>query len=266
LATTGLQADLDAALQYIDAPAVNRHFRAPRAGEPPNSPHLATIAGLAKTFLIPGNHDRYQNNKGNAGGVLFDQTFASYWARNTHGVIASILEKPVPGSSFNEVEHLALIGVDACLQLNAHASGALGHLGQGYVYANTLAELQAKTKFARTQYPDIAVIWVVHFPPRLVKSTEQLLRYNLIEQASNSLRVNLILSGHTHENYVYPAGIGTAVWNGGSATQFAESRGNWIQCLDVEVLNDRFVAATRRNYSWDTNMGDFQKTGPDEHL
>jgi hypothetical protein len=266
LATTGLQADLDAALQYIDAPPVNGHFRAPRTGEPPNGPHLATIAGLAKTFLIPGNHDRYQNNGGDAGGMLFDQVFASYWARNTHGVIASILEKPVPGSSSNEVEHLALIGVDACLRQNSHANGIGRHWGQGHVYSNTSTELEAKTNFARARYPDIAVIWVVHFPPHLVGATEQLLHHDLIEKASKRLRVSLILSGHTHENHVYPAGAGSTIWNGGSATQFAESRGNWIQCLDVEIVKNRFVKATRRNYSWDTNMGDFQQTGLDQYL
>ena len=88
---------------------------------------------------------------------------------------------------------------------------------------------------------------------------EALRHYQLIEQASRQLGVAVILSGHTHYNRAYPAGRGSAIWNGGSATQYAESKGNWVQLLKIEVANNRLVQASRQNYNWkiQNSMHDF---------
>lgn len=266
LATTGQQDDLDAALQYIDAPPAKDFYRAPAPGEEDDSAHLATVAELANLcFLIPGNHDRYKNNSGNAGGTRFDAVFNKYWSNNTHGVIASIIEKPATASSFDQLERLALVGADGCLRRRADAPmlGAFER-SQGFVYPNTLTALKEKTIEARRQFPGITVIWVIHFPPHgNVSWYERMFEYENVEAASKVLNVSVILSGHTHENLVYPVGLGSTIWNGGSATQYAESRGNWIQYLEIEIVKSRLIRAERVNYQYNDNTGNFDQVSSD---
>jgi predicted phosphodiesterase len=255
LATTGLQEDLEAAFRYVDVPPASTYFRAPALGERRDSPHLATIAELAeKCILVPGNHDRFQNDKCEAGGKLFDTIFKKYWASNTDGVVATIIPKPFSGPGpppADGLERLAIIGADGCLRDVADASFKWMQMSQGYVYDDTEKALIAKTEEARRKFPDIVVIWVIHFPPHVTVPLYEVLRnYHLIERASRRLGVAVILSGHTHDNRVYDAGSGSAIWNGGSATQYAEGKGNWIQILQIEVTNNRFVRASRQNYKW----------------
>jgi 3',5'-cyclic AMP phosphodiesterase CpdA len=256
LATTGIQDDLEAAFRYVDTPPALRYFGDALPGIPRDSPHLATIAGLAKhCLLIPGNHDRYMDNGGEAGGKVFNRVFKKYWKGNKDGVIGIIIPKPAAGpagASADGFERLAIIGGDGCLRDAAHASLPTYQWTQGYLYPDTEEEFKAKTLEARRQFPDIAVIWVIHFPPHpSVPSREAMRRYDLIAQASDQLGVAIILSGHTHLNRAYPPGTASAIWNGGSATQFAEKRGNWVQFIKIEVANNRLVSASRQNFKWE---------------
>jgi predicted phosphodiesterase len=256
LATTGLPGDLETAFRYVDAPPAFQHFRAPAPGERRGTQHLATIAELAQNcILVPGNHDRFKNNNCEAGGRLFDSIFGKYWAGNTDGVVGKIISKPASKSGpapADGLERLAIIGADGCLRKTAHASFKWMQKSQGYLYDDTEKALRDKTDEARRQFPDIAVIWVIHFPPHPTLPLYEVLRnYHLIEQASQQIGVAVVLSGHTHHNQVYPAGSGSAIWNGGSATQHAESRGNWIQSLKIEVANNQFVRASRQSYRWE---------------
>ena len=197
LATTGLQEDLDAAFRYVDAPPASTYYQTPAAGERRAGPHLATIAGLAqKCVLVPGNHDRFQNNKCEVGGELFDTVFKKYWAGNKAGVLDTIISKPFSGSGpapSDGLEQLAIIGADGCLRDAEQASSGWMQMGQGYVYPDTEDELIAKTEDARRQFPDITVIWVIHFPPHVsVPLWEVLRNYHLIERASQQLGVAVI--------------------------------------------------------------------------
>ena len=73
IACVGLLEDLRAGLDYLISPAV------------PGVPYLnnqfkPTLSELkVPIFLLPGNHDRYRDHFGKAGGELFDQVFSVHW-------------------------------------------------------------------------------------------------------------------------------------------------------------------------------------------
>jgi predicted phosphodiesterase len=253
LATTGLRDDLDPAFDYVDTAPTNNYYRDARGGEQRVGAHLATIADPSKPcFIVPGNHDRFKNNGCRSGGKLFDTVFDKYWARQTNGVVASILTKL---NAAGEEERLAIIGVDGCLRRRSDATSIVHEMSQGYFYIDALDALRDKTEAARRMYPDIAVVWVVHFPPHHTVSLMETMRdggFMWAESRNINPNVSMILSGHTHQNQVFPAGAGCTIWNGGSVTQCAEKRGNWLQYLEIEVLGNRFVRATRQNYKWKT--------------
>jgi hypothetical protein len=117
----------------------------------------------------------------------------------------------------------------------ARALQPLAQLGQKSPKAG-IVRGPHQTEAARNAYPDIVVVWFIYFPPNPdIVLHECLLNYDLVEQASKTYGVAVVLSGHTHRNIVYPARNGCEIWNGGSATQFSEPKGNWIQLLKFEV-------------------------------
>ncbi|MHC2585405.1 metallophosphoesterase family protein [Bradyrhizobium diazoefficiens] len=260
LATTGMQTDLEAALRYIDTAPASTYFRSPARGQHAADDDLATIAGLAAHYLVvPGNHDRFENNNCDAGGTHFDSVFAKYWSGSkTRGVTGKIIEKATSQAAGSSLERLAIFCVDGCLRDPAHAKPKLAQKSQGAVYRETAIELKTRTEAARQMFPDISVIWVIHFPPHYsIPPREAMRHYFHIEQASRSLNVDVILSGHTHVNFVYPADRASLIWNGGSATQFAEGHGNWIQLLDIDVAKNQIQQASRYNYRYLPKTDDF---------
>jgi hypothetical protein len=267
LATTGLKEDLNVALNYIDSNPTRLWYRSPTADEPPTLPlrHRATLKGLADLcLLVPGNHDRFKNNDCDAGGIEFDTVFDAFWAKNLNGVIATVIPKK-KSEEDNASDYLALIGADGCLRSGSDATDPWLHqMCQGYLYNNTFEAMKLKTEEAQRLYPGVVVVWFIHFPPTgIVHSWERLRYYERLEQASKTYNVAFVLSGHTHLKEVYPAKLGSTIWNGGSATQFAEKRGHWIHFLQLEVTQGMLIRATRDNFLWDNNIGNWRKESAD---
>jgi predicted MPP superfamily phosphohydrolase len=251
LATTGIPDDLRTAFKYIDGPATNLYYRDPEPQEAHKGrQHFATISGLARRcILIPGNHDRYKSNYGEPAGAEFNNVFDKYWNKHIEGVVGTVLSKPSNGT----LECLAVIGADACLRDEKHATPFCS-MSQGYAYPEMRDALVNKTKAIREVHPNIAVIWFIHFPPWPVFPALRMLQYQIIAKASADWGVAVVLSGHTHLNTVLQPTVGTTIWKGGSATQYRERKGHWIQYLEVEVQSDRIVGATRTNLRW-TRIG-----------
>jgi 3',5'-cyclic AMP phosphodiesterase CpdA len=269
LATTGIKDDLEAALRYIDTAPSYLWYRRPNPGDGPATQHLATLKNLARhCLLIPGNHDRFQSNNCEPGGQVFDTVFDSYWRKNVNGVVGKIIPKPATSANTTSpVERLAILGADCCLRSSADASFAWTEKSQGYVHDDTIKALISKTEDARKKHPGIVVVWFIHFPPRVFPLHYVLRNYHLIEQASKTLDVAVVLSGHTHKNEPFAAGAGSAIWNAGSATQYAEPNGNWFQILEFEITNDNLVRATRRNFQWEVRGSThdfFEDPNPDK--
>lgn len=192
LATTGLVEDLKAALAFVNEPAI-RGVRSEQG--------TATLAAAGlDVFLVPGNHDRYASEFGEAGGIGFDEVFANFWERGAR--VQSVLFEA-------EAENLAVIGADfslACTD-DARTPCVIGRLGQGRVYGHILTELQSTTVELRREYPKIGIIWAVHFPPSAPRNSRGLHLingHNLISSA-RAHDVHHILAGHIHTDLTYMA-------------------------------------------------------------
>ena len=151
LAATGRRADLQRAVEYIDAK--------PSAGFLSESRRPTLHGGGLPIVLMPGNHDRYQGLWGAAGGTSFDDVFQQYW-KVGQGVQYCLINNP-------DIEDcLAIILGDFSLASCRDADPpAPGCLGQGLAYQNVIDRMTSLTASVRDKDPAAAVIWAVHFAP-----------------------------------------------------------------------------------------------------
>lgn len=240
IATIGTKKSIDAAYEYVASPYRTAYL---------TSKQSPTLGGnKARIFLVPGNHDRYQNMLGATGARYFDKAFGKYWPRNSF-VSSRVIDK--------NGDVVALVAGDFCLQNDDDAYG-LNRLGRGQAYQVVVDAMIAKTIELREKYLGVIVLWVIHFPPTSLKDAKLLLiDYELVEGAAARLGVSLILSGHLHQNEVMQTQYGTPILAAGSLCSYDDDGNNWAHVINIEVKNSRVLLCEKIDYRWDDAAQDF---------
>jgi 3',5'-cyclic AMP phosphodiesterase CpdA len=87
LATTGLDEDLKIAQGYINTPAQRQYL---------TENGTATLNfSRARIFLMPGNHDRFDDLRATAGGTNFNTVFLGLWGLSDHEISWALLKSPM---------------------------------------------------------------------------------------------------------------------------------------------------------------------------
>jgi UDP-2,3-diacylglucosamine pyrophosphatase LpxH len=244
LATTGLAEDLNIALSFLNAP--------PAAGVTSAQGMPTLAASGLNVFLLPGNHDRYATELGGSGGTDFDDVFIQFW-ENGSRVQAAIIER--------DGEKLGVIASDFALTQSSHSDVPyIRRLGQGRVYPEVLQMLEQTTVELRDEYPEIGIIWAVHFPPNAPGQSDWLGLINgrrLVALAKKQ-GIHHILAGHIHTDLTYEASAKPTlyVYCAHSACSVSTDGGNGFQVLEIEVVGPR-IAITERAYHWDDSIDEF---------
>lgn len=242
IATTGLDDDLAPAFEFVDKAAVQYWLTADRK---------PSLQGTGRqVFLLPGNHDRYDDNIATAGGLRFDVMFQRYWRTTNQRVQRIVIRKKSDG------QRLALIAADFSLarSRDAQSPTRLNRYGQGRAYASRVNQLVNVTNQTRKEYKNVVVIWVMHFPPLPAeKQALNLIDHSNVQNAAINCNVPLIVAGHVHRPGIDSFG-GVHVWSAGSATSVDTGHGNWVHILDFEITNGSLKSFTRTDYHWDQSQ------------
>jgi 3',5'-cyclic AMP phosphodiesterase CpdA len=238
IATSGSRENLLVASELIDSTPFRRYVNANRR------PTLAK----ARRVLIPGNHDRFHGNAPYLpNNLAFDGTFRRHW-RNSRVNTLVVLKHRADSTL------LAVIGADFSLRRRRDATYPLfGYLGQGRVYGGTLKALQAETKRVQGKYEAVEIIWAVHFPaqfPKLARALK-LIDGGKLLSAAKAMKVQYILSGHTHVPSDYSPLSGVEVLCAGTAMEF----GSHSQCIHMREFDVSSgpggISHSQTQYNWD---------------
>lgn len=244
LATTGRLEFLRAAHSFTNSIPQRKYIN--DRGEP-------TLKGSSDCMLLmPGNHDRYRDNKGNAGSNNFEFVYEGPedWPAGQGQVLHRVIE--------NDTGRLAIVAADFCLRQNSDA----GHIvrinrwGRGKAYADTIARLISRTTDIRNRFSPVGVVWAVHFPPS--EDTPSHYRLNdahLLIEAAEKSGINLLLAGHLHESLVRKVGKDIHVLCAGSLSSLGDRY--WIHFLELEVAGDSVAHCIRADYAWDDDAQDY---------
>src|SRR5262249_34878747 len=156
---------------------------------------------------------------------------------------------------------LGIIGADFTLRAEGDASfpTRLMRYGQGYAYDDLKDRVVEKTDNLRARYPDIGIIWMIHFPPSrecagFCGYKEMRYHHKIVEAAANS-NVKLILAGHIHERKKIRLGELDIVC-AGSGCLFAETGGNWLHHLEIKVERGVAIIVKKTDYQWNDAAAD----------
>jgi 3',5'-cyclic AMP phosphodiesterase CpdA len=255
LAETGRRKHLQTARDFLFADVGPISPYHSRTGRP-------TLQGAeCDIFLMPGNHDRYWDFRGDPGCHRFDNVFKAHWEPGLCGVAGYII--PVPQSDYR----LAIIAADCCLKKPSDAApqGQREIWGQGKVHTdaehNIVAALKTATATARAlPGGHTVVIWAIHFPPSndaQIAPCLRLLDHEKILDLAEQLNVRLILSGHIHEQMqLEPRTNGPSIWVAGTATArwFRSIPSHMVHIVQIAIDGRRpaRVKVTRRNFIFTT--------------
>lgn len=191
LATTGAKPDIEQAAKYLGGVAI------PGSCDVDNPPFKFPVDRLA---VFPGNHDRYAGRYCVPSSVEFEHGahFGSTWdvPAKKHGDARAEVNSTV----FRKAgAKLAVVGADFSYPAQAFPKilYPLKYLGCGRVADHIIDAMVTETK--RLQSEECAVLWATHFPPVKSKRTLQLHGFERVVEAAVSCKVNLVLSGHTHQ-------------------------------------------------------------------
>lgn len=267
IATTGAVVDLNRAIDFFNTPPNVSFFPWLNYKREP------TIQAFNKPIIIvPGNHDRFLNISGWPG-KLFYKYFHSYWEEGPGGIQSYFLPDKT-----NPI--LAVISSDFSLNNISHASFPLGHLGQGRVYKKRLKKLIKKTREIYNVYPSCAIIWMIHFAPKLEYSlkfknyqnnrlpniSKRLLKVikteglqligddNLIKMAKK-VKIKYIFCGHTHINDYYLVGKNKniCIHCAGTSTCLSTNHKTTIHLKEIIIKNAEVIKIKTRNLWWDSD-------------
>lgn len=207
-------------------------------------------------LVIPGNHDRFKYDLGKFENENYDDVFDKeqhfsnykYWEKGKK-LHYNIVQN-------HEQEKMAFIGVDFSIRKCSDAA-KIDNIGKGEIDLNLLTKLEQKTKHAQDK--NIAVAWVVHFPPEFGgdKKLEFIGGRYLIELAEE-IGVYHILCGHQHQYATYKIGKVNII-TAGSISSF-ESRSEFNEiCFDInegEILDFKVTSYYEDSSNYET-VGNF---------
>jgi len=232
LATTGRRNDQIKAWQLV-ADSGNHNGESLAAIGPP-------------VHVMPGNHDRYGGIPIVAPtyGTEFDVVFTSWKASR------GVQRFPSIGSR-NGKEQLEVVAAD----FTRPNASPLPHAwplpidGTGEVDVPTLDNLERTTMNLNSS----AVLWAVHFPPRLgadcpkelhtVSLNHRLVGGDAVLARAAKCGVFGVICGHVHNNCSYIDRTGVRVSVAGSASQFKTRFGHWAHLLEFDVDGGVILAA-----------------------
>jgi hypothetical protein len=228
LATTGETPDLSAAFKYLNGPILAEWWQ-------DDLTQTASLATVAKRFLLPGNHDRFKGKWYRPGNRLFDSVFDLLW-KAKNGVMAVTRTK--------EKETLGIVLVD--LSLRSVLDGTKfrrlyrvgGIWGQGMVYDDTLDTLKAETE--RLIKDGCHVIWATHFEPNNIVKNLELIGAEKIIKLAEKLKIKHIFCGHLHRllnSRVQKTSV--EIHCVGSATQVTEEYDNSVNSITINIKNKK---------------------------
>jgi hypothetical protein len=240
LATTGIATDISAAHRFIASPPTAGFYSAPR------TPTLAFIDGSI-IQMIPGNHDKFDDDLGTPNGRNFELRFNSYMPNFSSGVGHWMDEKQSQRLGFILADFTLLTRFDA-------TDKVVGAFGQGRVYQDVLDELTDRTLRLRRETPDISLVWIIHFAPYDCGHSIQLLDFDRFVDAALRLKIAATLCGHTHRSFktVIDDHI---VYCSGSAGSVDKEHDARIHLLHFDVGEDCRV--TRDNFIWNRARHEF---------
>ena len=246
LATTGTNADLQVAREFTNSKSVNAYL---------NSGSKPSLQGCSRPiFAMPGNHDRYRDNKGRPGSVHFDLVFPEIWGSDHRNFNQTVLAKGILG------DRLALVAVDFCLRTanDASAPRHFNRLGQGKAYEDLVDELMNRTSVLRSKYENLIVAWIMHFPPvALPQRSLELQERERVQNAAIDAGIPVILAGHIHESRTERI-HDTRIWCAGSGTSVeAKGIGNSIHLIDFIIDKGTLKSVDKVDYVWSQVRGDF---------
>ena len=157
---------------------------------------------------------------------------------------------------------LAVIAADFTLRADNDASNPkrLMRYGQGFAYDDIVSKLVSKTTDLKGRFPNIGIIWTIHFPPTKECAGFcghlELRHHNRVIQAAHNSKVNLILSGHIHDRKSIKLSELNIVC-AGSACVFEEEKGNWLHILEIQVENGATQVLKKTDYQWSDVDADF---------
>jgi len=245
IATTGSWPDLGAADDFLHtAHAPSKPFHTP-LGEPT----LNNARGV-NVYFIPGNHDRYQGQRLFPANTAFDLKFQNTWKGGQSACEVDVLRKGGVA--------LGLIGADLSLRDAAHVMphNPFQIWGAGRVYPDVVTELERLTNGLRKEYGEaVAVVWLVHFPPKFRKQSPglDLIDEDELVRAADFCGVKVILAGHTHSECRYTPGSLTEVLCAGTATEHRPPRSQEprsVHLLDFDVDAGGGCVVTKTSLEW----------------
>lgn len=236
LATTGKPDDLEVARRVFLDNSTDKFAtigQEPRFGGKGLSMHV-----------VPGNHDRYQDDFGTPGGTHFDEVFQSIYKPRS-GVSAALIIK-------NGVT-VSLISADFCHH-PAATLNPIKRFGWGSVRSSVLNELEHRTVEAKIMHPDAPVIWALHFSPSENVNAKLLLEdRELVIEVANKHEVKHIFCGHTH---LRTREIGTHphIYSAGSVSASDSRHKHFLHICTVSKENDEHVLEVK-DFIYDETEG-----------
>jgi predicted phosphodiesterase len=250
LAASGIEDDLKVALAFIEGtPRSTQMFFVTSDVTP-----TIAVAELP-VLIVPGNHDRFQDNYGKSGGTYFDAIFRVYWGDPNPSIRHRVIEDPA-----TEVK-LGFVSADFCLSSDSDATKPIhiNRFGQGKVYQPVLDGLATRTTHLRKKYDGIGIVWVIHFPPCATDNEDpalELLDRSKVMSAAAANDIKLILAGHIHRPVLVQQ-QNVTVACAGTAAAYMSAEGYWIHKLEIAVENSAAFLAGRKNFAWNLEHLDF---------
>lgn len=239
LATTGLDQDLAVAEQVFLDNRTKEHLNA--ALEP-------RLGGLGiPMHVIPGNHDRYKDDKATPGCQRFDEIFHSIYQPN-NGVCTKQIRR-------DDID-LGVISADFCFAEGADVSYPR-RFGRGSVNDIVLSELDVQTRSFQRDHPEMPVIWALHFSPAEgVSSPLVLEEREKVTHLAKFLRVKHIFCGHTH---LRKREIGTHphIYCAGSVSSVESSKNHFLHVCSVDRNSVGELELEVFDLKYDESQGEF---------
>ena len=247
LADDGDRRNLETALEFLELPSRQNGDSYTVDGVPTLGYSLRF--DQRSVFIVPGNHDRFDQIARIPGGTEFDSVFKSYWEKGVCGVQSMTIRK--------SGEVLALIGADFCLRSMRKAP--IGVWGRGLAEKTTIDALVAETNATREREGQVGIIWILHLPPLLnVERKLKLWNAQAVIDAASACNVNHILAGHLHRMEAVTYNKVEVICVASAASELLIVYGNWIRLLEIDV-NSSQVRLRSRNYEYDYNEAAFEE-------
>ncbi len=255
MATTGMATDL--------ALAENRFKINPNwLGEGSANHYRPPLRDSVPSLVIPGNHDRYKDGIGTAGGTNFDLSFNGFWQ-----TIPSVTGR-VTWEGVGRDDALLIIGADFSLKSNQDIKERglkrLGRiLGRGLTHADVLQDLVQLTSSLKLKHSNAAFVWAIHFPVGLVEDDNlALLNWQQIRHEAGIHGIQLILCGHIHKRTrIDHTDCKVLVAGSCCAVDFDED--HTFTVLDFETDNSKIISIVRKDFRFEV---DTFKPMPPEQL